>query len=325
MTLKLLLKKYEPQLKAMSSSYDKPFEVNSDSPIKFEDSKNVKLSFVTIADTHLADNDACAINLNNLFVDVGNSQESFDAFLIAGDIADYGKTTEYDRFFGVLDKQTVFPHLFVTMGNHDVRFLYKRNQKIIMDKVNEYLNINTNGKSFYSYDIKGYTFIVLGTEKRVLEKAHITEEQMAFLDKELARATKDGKPVFVMCHQAFAFTHGLPEVWKTGDMGEQNDAVREIMEKYKNVIFINGHLHGGLYERTFEVLNEENNVVSLSVPGYRKENNFGIRDCGVGYYCEVYEDKVVFTARDFSKGKEIHGDCEYITIEIEIQKEPVKA
>ena len=52
-----------------------------------------------------------------------------------------------------------------------------------------------------------------------------------------------------MCHQPFAETHGLPEVWKTGDMGEQNDEVRAVMEKYNNVFFINGHLHGGIFEK----------------------------------------------------------------------------
>ena len=204
------------------------------------------------------------------------------------------------------------------MGNHDVRLQYKRNQKIIMDKVNEYLKINTKGKSFYSYDINGYTFIVIGTEKRVLEKAHITQEQIDFLDKELKRGTKDGKPAFVMCHQAFLETHGLPEVWKTGDMGEQSDEVRAVMEKYKNVIFINGHLHGGIYEKTFEYLNKENNVCSLSVPGYRKENNFGIKPCGMGYYAEVYDNKIVFVARNFMKGEYIKGDCEFVEFEVKL-------
>jgi hypothetical protein len=121
------------------------------------------------------------------------------------------------------------------MGNHDVRLQYGRNQKIIMNKVNEYLNIDTNKKSYYSYDVNGYTIIVIGTEKRVLEKAYISKEQIEFLRKELERGTKDNKPVFVMCHQAFAFTHGLPEVWKTGDMGEQSDEVRKVMEQFKNV------------------------------------------------------------------------------------------
>ena len=308
MSLKTFVDKYRNQFKAMASDYDQPFELSKDAPIEFLDNENIRLTFANIADTHLIDNESATINLDNFFQDISNAKGNFDAVLIAGDLTDYGKVTEYNRFFNVFDKYKNVFKLFVTMGNHDVRFLFPRNQKIIMDKVNEYLGINTNGKSYYSYDVNGYTFIVIGTEKRVLEKAYITKDQIDFLDRELARATKDGKPAFVMCHQAFAFTHGLPEVWKTGDMGEQNDDVRAVMEKYKNVFFINGHLHGGIFEKTLEILNKDNNVISLSIPCYRKENNFGIRDCGVGYYCEVYDNKVIFTARNFVKGEAVTGE-----------------
>ncbi len=312
MSLKTFIDKYRKQFKAMSPDYDVPFELSMDNPVNFENEEKLKLAFACIADTHLVNKESATVNLNNFFDDVLRSKK-FDAVLLAGDISEYGRNAEYRRFFSVFDKFKDKIHIFLTMGNHDVRFQYSKNQKIIMDKVNEYLNIDTKGKSFYSYDVNGFTFIVIGTEKRVLEKAHITKEQIDFLDKELARATKDNKPAFVMCHQAFAFTHGLPEVWKTGDMGEQNDEVRQVMEKYKNVFFINGHLHGGIFDKTFEVLNKENNVQSISIPGYRKENNFGITDCGVGYYCEVYDDKVTFTARKFVTGTYIEG--EYTKVE----------
>lgn len=316
MSLETFIDKYKKQIKAMSPSYDQVYELASDNPITFENPEKLKLAFACAADTHLINKESATVNLDNFFQDIKNAKGKFDAVLMAGDLTEYGRKCEYRRFFNVFDKYKDDFKLFVTMGNHDVRLQYGRNQKIIMAKAEEYLNIKTNGKSFYSYDINGYTFIVIGTEKRVLEKAHITQEQMDFLDRELARGTKDGKPVFVMCHQAFAETHGLPEVWKTGDMGEQSDLVRAVMEKHKNVIFLNGHLHGGVFEKTFEVLNAENNVVSLSIPGYRKENNFGITDCGVGYYGEVYDDKVVFTARDFEKGKPITGDYTKIVVEV---------
>ena len=317
MSFKVFVTKYINQLKAINPKYDEIFSISSDEPIEFLDGDNVRVSFASIADTHLVDNEAATVNLNNFFTDLANSKKRFDAVLMAGDIAEYGRNKEYNRFFRVFDNFKNDYKLFITMGNHDVRFTFGKNQKIIMNKVEEYLGIKTNGKSFYSYDINGYTFIVIGTEKRVLEKAHITKEQIDFLDKELKRATKDGKPAFVMCHQAFAETHGLPEVWKTGDMGEQNDDVRAVMEKYKNVFFINGHLHGGVFEKTFEVLNEENGVYSLSVPGYRKKNNFGYTDCGTGYYGEVYDDKVVFTARKFVEGKRV--DAEYSKFVLELK------
>ncbi len=307
MGLKLFFMKYAKQIQAMSPKYDVIYEVKNDDPIVFEDGEKVKLSMAIIADTHLPNRESAELNLKNTFIDIENSKEKFDAFLIAGDIADYGTNNEYERFFRVLDSQKVIPNMFVTMGNHDARLFFRKNSKIMIKKTAEYLKDKT-GKIYYSYDINGYTFIVLCTEKRILEKAFISKEQIAFLDRELARGTKDGKPVFVMCHQPFAFTHGLPEVWKTGDMGEQNDEVRAVMEKYTNVFFINGHLHGGVYEKVAETLNEEKGVHSISIPGYRKPNNFGIQDCGTGYYCEVYEDRVIFKARKFISGEYIKGD-----------------
>lgn len=308
MSLKIFIDKYKNQFQAMNPKYDVIYEVKKDDPIVFEDSENVRLSMAIIADTHLPNRESAEKNLANTFEDLANSKEKFDAFLLAGDIADYGTNNEYNRFFRVLDNQKVVKNLFVTMGNHDARFFFKKNNKIVTKKAEEYLGIKTNGKPYYSYDMNGYTLIVLCTEKRVLEKAYISKEQIGFLDKELARGTKDGKPVFVMCHQPFAETHGLPEVWKTGDMGEQNDEVRAVMEKYRNVFFINGHLHGGIFEKIAEVLNEENGVYSISIPGYRKLNNFGIQDCGVGYYCEVYDDKVIFKARKFISGEYLEGE-----------------
>lgn len=317
MSAKIFVLKYIAQLKALNPKYDKVFELQSEkNPVIYQDRDNLRLSFASIADTHLPNRASASLNLNNLVLDAEKSKADYDALLIAGDIADWGFHSEYKRFFDVLDEQKVFPHIFITMGNHDVRLFFKRSMKYLTEKVNKYLGIDTKGKSYYSYDIKGYTFIVLCTEKRMLEKASLTKEQIDFLDKELARGTKDGKPVFVMCHQAFKNTHGLPEVWKTGDMGEESDEVRAVMEKYKNVFFLNGHLHGGIFEKTFETLNEENNVFSLSVPGYRKENNFGINDCGTGYYGEVYDDRVVFTARKFISGEYIEGD--YTKFEIKL-------
>ncbi|MBQ7862244.1 MAG: metallophosphoesterase [Clostridia bacterium] len=317
MSAKFFIQKYIAQLKALNPKYDTIFELHSEeNPVIYQDRENLRLSFAMIADTHLPNRESASANLNNFFLDAEKSGAEYDAMLMAGDIADWGFNSEYDRVFDVMDKQTAVPKIFLTMGNHDVRVFFKNSRNRVMERVDRYLGIETKGKTYYSYDIKGYTFIVICTERRLLEKASLTKEQIDFLDKELARATKDGKPVFVMCHQAFKNTHGLPEVWKTGDMGEESDEVRAVMEKYKNVFFINGHLHGGIFEKTLEVLKEENNVYSLSVPGYRKENNFGIKDCGTGYYAEVYDDRVVFTARKFISGEYLEGD--YTKFEIKL-------
>ena len=164
------------------------------------------------------------------------------AIVMAGDLTEMGFNCEYKNFFDVLDNQTVTKNLLIATGNHDVRYAYKKNKPIIMNKVEEYLGIDTKGESFYSYDINGYTFIVMASEKQVFERAYISERQLAFLDGELQKATAEGKPAFVVCHQPLKKTHGLPEVWKTGDLGDQSQQVRDVLTKYKNVFYINGRL-----------------------------------------------------------------------------------
>ncbi len=308
MAVPFFIDKYIKQFKAMNPKYDVIYTVGKDDPVKFEDSKNVKLSFAAIADTHLPDRESAEKNLENVFTDLLSSDEKTDAVLLAGDIADYGLKAEYERFFRVFRKYKEQFRLFVTMGNHDARFFFRTASRTVNSNIEYLLDIKLQEKTYYSYDVNGYTFIVLCTEKAVLEKAYISPEQISFLERELKRATEGSRPCFVMCHQPFAFTHGLPEVWKTGDMGEQNDEVRAVMEKYKNVFFINGHLHGGVCSYVEEVIDSDNNVISISIPGYRKENNFGITDAGVGYTCEVYSDKVLFRARNFLTGKYVTGD-----------------
>ena len=316
MELPFGIKKYIYQLQAAMPNYDTECPFSKDEPLSFEDSENVKLAFAAIADTHIVNNECAFKNLGNVFEDIKNSGEKFDALLLAGDVAEFGLKSEYKGFFEAYDKQTAVPHILLTMGNHDARIFFNRAKKTIMDWQCKHLGINTAGKPYYSYDINGYTFIVICTEKAILEKAYISKEQIAFLDRELKRATENGKPVFVMCHQAFKDTHGLPEVWKTGDMGEQSDEVRAVMEKYNNVFFINGHLHGGICDYVEAVLNEENGVYSISIPSYRKPNNFGIRDCGTGYYCCVYDDRVEFTARNFINGTPVTGDYTKFTYKL---------
>lgn len=308
MKMPFLVEKYIKQFKAMNPKYDIVYTLSGDEPISFENKESVKMSFAAIADTHLPNRESAEKNLENAFLDVMSGKDKVDALLLAGDIADYGLKNEYERFFRVFNKYKNDLKLFVTMGNHDARFFYKTASRAVNSAIENLLGIKLYGKPYYSYDVNGYIFIVLCTEKAVLEKAYISKEQIEFLDKELKRGTTDGKPCFVMCHQPFAFTHGLPEVWKTGDMGEQNDEVRAVMEKYKNVFFINGHLHGGVCDYVEEILNKENNVVSISIPGYRKENNFGQTDAGAGYICEVYDDEVIFKARNFLTGKNMTGE-----------------
>ncbi|MBQ7116712.1 MAG: metallophosphoesterase [Clostridia bacterium] len=279
---------------------------STDEPITLKDAENVNLAVVALADTHIRPTGINPYNFDCGIEDIKNSGIDFDALLIAGDLSELGDDVSYELMWDSLNKAEI-ENILLATGNHDIRVVYDLRTEQIIDKTNSFLGTEID-KPYYSYDIKGYTFIVMGSDKQLLEKAFISDEQLTFIDSELERATKDGKPAFVMCHQPLENTHGLPEVWKNGGIGEQSDKVREILEKYKNVFFLNGHLHDGVYENSLEILNEENGVYSVNLPAYGRENDYGeFLQSGLGTYFEVYDDEVVFTARDFRAGKALEG------------------
>ncbi len=279
----------------------------TDAPIEFKDSANVQMSAVMFADTHIR---ATAFNpywLECGLEDIANSDEEFDALLIAGDLTEASDPMSYDILWDLLDKGEGYNNILLATGNHDIRLDYEGVTKKIMAKQSEYIGKEIT-KPYYSYDVEGITFIVMGSDSWELEKAHISKAQLDFIDSELARATADGKPAFVVCHQPLANTHGLPDVWKNGDLGEDSAAVREILTKYKNVFYVSGHLHDGVYEKSLEVFDAEKGVYGINLPGYGKDNDYGINyHHGLGTIVEVYEDEVVFTARDFVEGEPIEG------------------
>ncbi len=286
---------------------------STDDPITLKDAENADLAVVAFADTHIRPTGISPYRFECGLEDIENSGVDFDALLIAGDLSELGDDVSYELMWEALD-ETEIDNILLASGNHDIRVVYDLRTEQIIEKTNSFLGTEID-KPYYSYDINGYTFIVMGSDGQLFEKAVISDEQLAFLDSELARATQDGKPAFVMCHQPLENTHGLPEVWKNGGIGEQSEQVREILVKYKNVFFLNGHLHDGVYERSLEVLDEENGVYSVNLPAFGKENDYGeFLQPGLGTYFEVYDNEVVFTARDFVNGCNLEGCTKTFTL-----------
>lgn len=280
--------------------------VATDEPITLKDADNVNMSFVALADTHIRPTGFSPYWLDCGFEDMKNSGIDFDALVIAGDISELGDSLSYELTWESIDK-SIFDTVLLATGNHDIRLAYETQTEMIIGKTSEYLETEID-KPYYSYDVEGYTIIVMGSDEWQFEKAIISDEQLQFLDSELERATKDGKPAFVVCHQPLAYTHGLPEVWKNGDLGEDSQAVKDILMKHENVFFLNGHLHDGIYEKSLEVFSEEQGVYSINLPAYGKENDYGpFAQPGLGVYIEVYDDEVIFTARDFRAGDALEG------------------
>lgn len=264
--------------------------------------------------------------------DLKNSETTLDAFIIAGDIAENGFQDEFDRVYEDI-KDINAANFIMAAGNHDIRLReYEQSSTRFINFTNS-LNIEQNAVDAlrYTYEINGYKFIVMASDKHEFEEAFISDEQLQWLNLELKAATADGKPVFVICHYPLAEGHGLPNTWGsanqpgqpgrlpeytrqddydyTGSIGEQSNAVYDILTKYKNVFFITGHLHTGFGINTYEAINEANNVQGINVPSLGINNKDGTyNNPGTGLYVEVTPDEVIFYARDFANGKYLSAD-----------------
>ena len=291
---------------AFTNLFGGTIQLSTENPIKLVDPDNCKMAFVALSDTHLRDTAFQPHLFANGLKDIDNAETPFDALVIAGDISEMGDGPSYDVTWEALDNSEIGKKpVMLATGNHDIRLAYEYETEMLMNKTGEYLGIEID-KPYYSYEVKGYKFIVMGSDEWQFEKAVISDEQLAFIDSELEAA--DGKPAFVVCHQPLADTHGLPEVWKNGDLGKDSAAVKEVLMKHKNVFYLNGHLHDGVYEKSLEIFDEEKGIYSINLPAFGKDNDYGeFRQTGLGTYVELYEDSVVFTARDFARGEELEG------------------
>ena len=143
-----------------------------------------------------------------------------------------------------------------------------------------------------------------------IESSYISPEQLEWLDNELA--TEKGKPVFVIIHQPLKLTHNLPTTWgngtnkEAGSMGPQNDEFKAILAKHakdSTVVLINGHLHAGFSQYSYQQIDGFHSVNAPAFSIENKDGEEGGNGSGLTYIVEVYEDEVLLRARNCRTGE----------------------
>ncbi len=296
-------------------------------------SDDVNIDFVLTGDTQVCDYmPEREANLISFAEDMNNSDIDLDAFLIVGDIAENGMQEEFDRVASHIENFNTKNFIMCT-GNHDIRLReYEQSKERFLNFMNG-LNDAENAQNdvYFKYMVNGYTFLVMGSEESRFEDAYISDAQLQWLNVELKKATKSGKPVFVICHYPLAEGHGLPDTWgsansgagdeslpiyerkddydMTGCIGDQTNEVYDILTKYENVFFVTGHLHTGFGKYTYETLNKKKNVQGINVPSVGIDNKDGVyNNPGTGLFVEVTDSQVIFYARDFANGRFLTSD-----------------
>lgn len=279
----------------------------TDEPITALDPEEVLVTFNVIGDSQVNVMNYNRIYFDLVLQDINNAATKQDAFMIVGDITENSFDQEWQMIREYLNTYNYGENLLLVSGNHDIR-LFSADQATerFTSFANEFNDFEIEAQN-YTYEINGYTFIVMGSDRYAFEEANISDEQIEWLDEELAEATEDGKPAFVMMHQPLKNTHGLPLTWgdgsnpNAGHVGKQSDAIQDVLNDYENVVLITGHLHTGFGQYTYEYTD---GIHMVNVPGAGKNNKDGeYNEFSTGYSVEVYEDEIVFRARDYAKGK----------------------
>lgn len=280
-----------------------------ETPISPVDPETVQLTFAAWGDpqvsNYLYEREANLVAACN---DIKNSAVKLDALVIAGDIAENGLESEYRVVSEKLNElQDKVSNYIISYGNHDFRLkAYPLQSKRIANFHNGVSASKVSDHLYYSTEINGYKFIVMNNDKTMFEEGFYYDEQLAWLDSEIASTQDSGKPVFVVNHQPLKKTHGLPGTWgapeflDAGSIGKQSDTVKGIFEKYNNVIYITGHLHNGFSDYTYE---DYGSFKSVNLPTVGCNNGDGYEEDGQGYVFEVYPDRIIGRARVFATGK----------------------
>lgn len=276
-------------------------------PIIVDDKAN--LTFIALGDCQVSNYMfARQYTFSKVLDDISNAEGVLDALVICGDIAESGLKCEYKMVSNLVNSCSDKYKNFLCMpGNHDIRLRRFKHQLLrfesfLLDTDKATVPVN---KYWFSKDINGYKFIILGSDTTCFEAAHIRQKQLDWLDQEIASTQDTGKPVFVFNHHPLKFTNGLPDNWLgygdwRGSVGNQSAYIRNIFNKYNNVIYITGHLHWGTNKYT---IMKKDNFLALSVPTAGANNHGVFSSLCQGFVISAYDDRIEFRSRLFEDGK----------------------
>ncbi|EKN66684.1 phosphatase/fibronectin domain-containing protein [Neobacillus bataviensis LMG 21833] len=214
-----------------------PVSAVSSSSVMNSNGTKPDLVFPVISDVHIKSNNNQTLDkFVTTLEQLNQISPNQDAFVVVGDLTDNGLTPEYDKFFNEYNvKKQVQAVSMFAIGNHDYW-----NGLPVADAQKRFLE-KTGMESIYFHQmIKGYHFIILGTEDGVTEGT-FNEQQIGWLAERLKQAAADDphKPIFVFHHQPIMDTIYGSEWGFT----KNRDLFYDTLKPYPQVISFSGHTH----------------------------------------------------------------------------------
>lgn len=261
-----------------------------------------------VSDTHIGAKNAYGY-VSRSIATIDAEKDEIDGVIVSGDLTQSGLESEMTEVYSILRSYTG-GNLITANGNHD----YGRGTQagemrpVAIQHRNAFLGLDTR-KDYYSTEINGYKFVVMGSEGNSPNSASISDEQLSFVEAEVQEGAQGGKPVFVICHWPMRNTHGERISWPIIPGGALDSSttkkLQNILSRYDNVFYISGHLHAGLNGRLTRLLfgaccvEQHNGISCINVPSLGKGNHLGLPAKGTGMRLTVYSDKAVIEGRSF--------------------------
>ena len=298
---------FEKMKKALEDTLNKnSLILVSDRPEEIENT-DADLSFVVWGDPQISRlSPFRAARVYYAVEDLNLYDGNFDALVITGDLTEYGRHDEYQMLSYLLEPVLgKFANIFAVPGNHDVRL---RNYRKQLKKFSGFLAGLKNGvpnpedRYYFSKEVKGYKFIMMGSDRSSFEASYISQKQLDWLDSEL-KTSDPAKPVFIFNHQPLKKTNGLPVTflgrgkWR-GTVGWESDKLRAVFEKYYNVVYITGHLHYCTSEYTFE---DCGHFYAVNAPTVGVVNHGHYKKYSQGLIFNVFNDTIEVRSRVFGE------------------------
>lgn len=168
-----------------------------------------------------------------------NETPNLSFVMFTGDLIDKPFEKELSAFLPHTEK--INAPWYFAFGNHDTMVGGYLNPKLYMELVNKYNKNYKFEKTYYSFvPQKGYKAIVLDSiiRDRLTSNGRLGDEQLAWLDNELAKSQKDTVLIFMhvpVLEPYVSPNHRLLDA----------DKMEAVLGKYKNPIAVfQGHYHG---------------------------------------------------------------------------------
>lgn len=221
-----------------------------------------------------------------------------DALAICGDITENGLPDEWAEFFSLMKDRDIINKFMMVTGNMD-RTFQPAGKKMFFEAYEKHTS-KTIDKLYFADEMEDC--IVIGISPEHDREDTMTVEQLIFLDNNIEKAAKSGRPAIVLSHYLLADTIDID--WEYATLGAESKKIRDILEKYDGkVLFFSGHIHRGLIREEGGSVRTIKNVTYASTPSickpdtehYDAENN----EAGTGFIVEIGNKHVLIKGYDF--------------------------